>query len=72
MSADREAVRPHARRPLLGAPLTERRPDSCADMADTPRGAARAGWTLLELVGALALSGFWVYLLWRVIDGLAS
>lgn len=58
--------------PLLGGPLVERRPSSCADMADTPRGCDRAGWTLLEVVGAAALCGGWLYLLWRVIDGLAG
>ena len=59
------------RRPLLGGPLVERRPDSCPDMADTPRGAAPAVWTLLDVVGVGGLAAAWLGLLWWAIELLA-
>ena len=72
MSARDDHVRLHARRPILGAPLAELRPDSCRDMADTPRRIERARWSVLEALGAAALTVWWLYLLWRVIEGLAA
>lgn len=59
-----------SRRHVCGGPITEIRPDSCADMADVPRPVERAGWTLLEVVGAATLCGGWLYMLWFVIEGL--
>lgn len=58
--------------PLLGGPLVERRPESCRDMADSPRPVEPAGWTVLEVVGVVALTWGWLWMLWHVIDGLAG
>lgn len=57
------ATPPRPRGPLLGARLVERRPDSCEDCAPMPRGTRRSDWTLLEGIGALSLTGAWVYVL---------
>ena len=59
---------PRRRGPILGAPLSrlalvERRPESCRDCSPAPRGTRRSGWTLLEGVGALSLTGAWLYVL---------
>jgi hypothetical protein len=44
--------------PLLGGPLCR------------PAARERRAWTLLEVVGAAALSGCWLWMLWTVIESL--
>ncbi len=56
------------RGPVLGAPLSrfaisQRRGPFCPDCSPPPRETRRSGWTLLEGVGALAITGAWIYVL---------
>lgn len=64
-------------RPISGLAAHARHASELVDPEDAiadecPRSTGRSKWSLLEVLGAGALTVWWLYLLWRVIDGLAG